>query len=73
MWRHRQRHPNGRPPPTFAALDREFGLFDLDVAATAANTKCAQYYSEADDGLSQPWQGTVWLNPPSTGAPSASG
>ena len=23
-----------------------------------------QYYTEADDGLAQPWHGTVWCNPP---------
>ena len=38
--------------------------FTLDVCATAANAKCARYFTEADDGLAQPWQGVCWMNPP---------
>src|SRR6266699_5238712 len=52
------------PGPVFAALASEFGPFDLDPCATADNAKCARYYTMADDGLSQPWKGRVWLNPP---------
>ena len=52
------------PPDLFAALNREFGPFDLDVCASADNAKCARYYTRDDDGLSQPWTGTVWCNPP---------
>jgi phage N-6-adenine-methyltransferase len=51
------------PPAFFAALDLEFG-FDLDVCATPENTKCARYYTPEQDGLSQPWTGTCWMNPP---------
>lgn len=56
----------GTPDALFAAVDREFG-FVLDAAATAENSKCAQYLSEAEDGLTQDWsryEGAVWLNPP---------
>ena len=38
--------------------------FDLDVCATKDNAKCNKYYTEEDDGLSQDWKGTVWMNPP---------
>jgi hypothetical protein len=40
--------------------------FDLDpCAATERPWDCAfTNYTEADDGLAQPWSGKVWLNPP---------
>ena len=48
----------------FNTLEERFGVFTLDVAASADNAKCAQYYTIDDDGLSQPWTGRVWCNPP---------
>jgi phage N-6-adenine-methyltransferase len=51
------------PPETFAALDREFG-FTLDVCALPENAKCERYFTPADDGLSRPWEGVCWMNPP---------
>lgn len=41
--------------------------FDLDVAAPAGGSWFVphdRYYTAADDGLEQPWEGTVWCNPP---------
>lgn len=41
--------------------------FDLDVAAPIGgpwHVPCKRYYTAADDGLSQPWDGLVWCNPP---------
>lgn len=40
--------------------------FDLDVASPPHPTHvpCDRYYTQADDGLTQPWHGRVWLNPP---------
>jgi hypothetical protein len=42
------------------------GPFDLDPCAGEPRPwDCATInYTIADDGLSQPWQGRVWLNPP---------
>jgi phage N-6-adenine-methyltransferase len=40
------------------------GEFDLDPCCTPESAKGRVYYTIADDGLSLPWNGTVWLNPP---------
>ena len=51
------------PQEFFDELDREF-RFDLDVCALPENAKCARYYTPEQDGLSQPWEGVCWCNPP---------
>ena len=51
------------PQDFFDALVQEFH-FTLDVCATPENAKCERYYTQKDDGLSQPWNGVVWCNPP---------
>ena len=38
--------------------------FSLDVCALPENAKCESYYTPEDDGLSKPWRGGVWCNPP---------
>jgi hypothetical protein len=41
--------------------------FDIDVAAPPNGVPwipCSKYYTQADDGLVQPWAGLVWCNPP---------
>lgn len=53
----------GTPQKLFDKLDAEFS-FTLDVCAGSANAKVATYYSKEEDGLKQPWFGTVWCNPP---------
>lgn len=51
------------PEWLFQALDIEF---DLDPAHPRDKLwiPCTRYLTQEDDGLSQPWKGTVWLNPP---------
>lgn len=38
--------------------------FTLDACAVQENAKCTNFYSPEKDGLSQPWEGRVWCNPP---------
>jgi hypothetical protein len=40
--------------------------FDLDVAAPPWDTHvpAARKLTKADDGLTHPWEGRVWMNPP---------
>lgn len=38
--------------------------FTLDAAASAENALCPRYFTIAEDGLKQRWEGRVWCNPP---------
>lgn len=51
------------PQYFFDELNNEFG-FEIDVCATDENAKCGTYYTKEQDGLSMPWSGTCWCNPP---------
>ena len=51
------------PQDFFDKLNDEFH-FTLDVCADENNHKCEHYYTKEIDGLSRPWIGTVWCNPP---------
>jgi phage N-6-adenine-methyltransferase len=51
------------PASLYEALDAEF-CFDLDPCATEANAKCGRFYTAAEDGLLQSWNGAVYVNPP---------
>ncbi len=57
-------------PPWVIEMARQvLGKIDLDPASNdLAQTwiKSATYYTATNNGLSQPWVGTVWLNPPYT-------
>lgn len=48
----------------FKPISERFGGFTLDVAAAPHNAKCDKFYTIEDDGLSRPWAGRVWCNPP---------
>jgi phage N-6-adenine-methyltransferase len=52
------------PPEVFGPLHERFG-FTVDAAASPHNAKLERFWTEADDGLAQPWGGhRVWANPP---------
>ena len=48
----------------FKEQEDKYGPFDLDVCATPENAKCANFYTQNQDGLNQPWVGRCWMNPP---------
>jgi phage N-6-adenine-methyltransferase len=53
------------PPDLVKWAEEKFGgPFTLDVAATAENTKAPNFYTKEMNGLSLPWTGRVWMNPP---------
>jgi ParB family chromosome partitioning protein len=55
-------------PARYIELARQvLGEIDLDPASCELAQKTVQatrYFTVADDGLEQPWEGRVWLNPP---------
>jgi hypothetical protein len=56
------------PAWIFETLDL---TFDLDVAAPPGGIPwipARRYYTMEDDGLAQPWNGLVWMNPPYSNA-----
>jgi phage N-6-adenine-methyltransferase len=62
-------HVEWYTPPEIieAARDVLGGGIDLDPAssdAAQANVRAERYFTKQTNGLSQPWSGTVWLNPP---------
>ena len=55
----------GTPQPFFDRLNAVFGPFVLDPCAEKSTAKCARYFTEEDDGLSQDWgENIVFMNPP---------
>lgn len=55
----------GTLPEFIASLEGRYGEpFTLDVAAAPHNAKAPTFYTLEDDGLTQPWTGNVWCNPP---------
>jgi phage N-6-adenine-methyltransferase len=57
------------PPDLLAECAALAGVdgWDLDAAASAANTKAECWHDVDADGLRQPWHGRVWCNPPFSG------
>jgi len=52
------------PQDFYERLNNTF-QFDLDPCATVATTKCKNYFTKEEDGLSKSWQGhRVFMNPP---------
>lgn len=60
--------PEGYTPRQYIDAAREvMGSIDLDPASNPYAQKTVQaetYYTKEDDGLSKPWSGNVFLNPP---------
>jgi phage N-6-adenine-methyltransferase len=56
----------GTPPEVVDALARRHagGAFDLDVCASPWNAKCAEYFDRGQNGLTMPWHGFAFCNPP---------
>jgi hypothetical protein len=55
------------PAEYIEAARKVMGSIDLDPATSDFAQKtvgAATHYTAADDGLSQDWSGTVWMNPP---------
>lgn len=57
------------PPSTISTLRNIFGDFDLDPCAETGvlqniRSKAHLCYTASDDGLTKPWFGTVFVNPP---------
>jgi len=55
------------PMEYVAAARQVLGEIDLDPASCAeanAEIRAAHFYSAADDGMTQPWAGRIWMNPP---------
>lgn len=66
----KQPHQNGRDTSDVWLTPREIlaqlGPFDLDPCTPSLQPwpTARRRFTEADDGLAQPWEGRVWLNPP---------
>ena len=45
-------------------LEARFGRFDLDPCAEEHTAKARSFYTADEDGLSKPWFGNVFVNPP---------
>jgi site-specific DNA-methyltransferase (adenine-specific) len=53
------------PQDFFNKLNWRFGPFTLDPCADSENTKCTKFFTEADNGLSESWEGfNSFVNPP---------
>lgn len=52
------------PPDFVRALEQQFGKFDLDPCCRAETAKASRFFTEETNGLSRPWCGRVFLNPP---------
>lgn len=53
----------GTPQALFDHLNAIY-QFTLDPCAKPDNAKCAVYFTKEQNGLSKPWSGRVFMNPP---------
>ncbi|MEW1835949.1 DNA N-6-adenine-methyltransferase [Microbacterium sp. NPDC079995] len=77
---HRLRRQSGSvewysPPSILRLVTELFGEIDLDPASNEGEpwVSAKHHYTQSDDGLSRPWEGRVFLNPPwnAQGSPAA--
>lgn len=62
---HPQSDEKATPPAFFAPLAEAVDGFDVDPAAGAESEPLADVtYTIEDNGLTEDWFGTIWLNPP---------
>ncbi len=55
----------GTPVGLYVGMCKEFDVLpELDVCATATNTKCEKFYDKNIDGLNQEWSCDFFMNPP---------
>ena len=52
------------PPAVFDALGLTFDLDPCSPGEGKSFVPARRHYTEADDGLAQPWEGLVFMNPP---------
>jgi phage N-6-adenine-methyltransferase len=52
------------PRPIFEALNKRFGPFTLDVAASEKNKLVENYFDKETNALKQMWSGRAYCNPP---------
>jgi hypothetical protein len=52
------------PKWIFDALGETFDMDPASPMDAQTHVPAAKVFTRADDGLSQPWEGFVWLNPP---------
>jgi phage N-6-adenine-methyltransferase len=52
------------PLDVFQRIAARYGPFDLDPCCREATAKAAKYFTKVENGLSQPWHGRVFVNPP---------
>lgn len=52
------------PQDFFDKVSEELGPFELDPCCTQESAKAPRYFTKEVDGLTQPWIGKIWMNPP---------
>jgi phage N-6-adenine-methyltransferase len=52
------------PDYLFRTLSDLYGPFTMDVCATPDSARAPRFFTQADDGLAQLWEGVCWCAPP---------